>query len=91
MSNQYRIVTLGDFLKIPADRIEDCMKELSGHLLAMRMTLDNFGLEPQGNEVKSFTWDDDGKEDFEIKATVGDEVIKAKFTKEAKADAEGLK
>lgn len=88
MGKQYRIESLGDFLKLPADRIEDCMRELTGHLLAMRMTLDSFDLEPLGNEVKSFTWDDDGKQDLEIKASVGDEVIKAKFTKEAKADAE---
>lgn len=88
MGKQYRIESLGDFLKLPADRIEDCMRELTGHLLAMRLTLDSFDLEPQGNEVKSFTWDDDGNQDLEIKASVGDEVIKAKFTKEAKADAE---
>lgn len=88
MSKQYRIESLGDFLKLPADRIEDCMRELTGHLLEMRMTLDSFNLEPQGNEVKSFTWDDDGKQDLKIKASVGDEVIKAKFTKEARADAE---
>lgn len=89
MSKQYRIETLGDFLKIPADRIEDCMKELACHLTAIRMTIDNFGLEPQGNEVKSFTWDDDGKENLAIKATVGDELIEVKFTKEPKADTEG--
>ena len=40
MSNQYRIETLGDFLKIPADRIEECMKELACHLTAMRMTIE---------------------------------------------------
>lgn len=89
MTKQYRIETLGDFLKIPADRIEECMKELACHLTAMRMTIDNFGLEPQGNEVKSFTWEDDGKQDLEIKASVGDETINVKFSKEPKADTEG--
>ncbi|MCE6007617.1 hypothetical protein [Acinetobacter soli] len=89
MGKQYRIESLSDFLKLPANRIEECMRELTGHLLAMRMTLDSFDLEPQGNEIKSFTWDDDGKQDLEIKASVGDEVIKAKFTKEPKADTEG--
>ena len=89
MSKQYRIETLGDFLKIPADRIEECMEELACHLTAMRMTIDDFGLEPQGNEVKSYTWVDGGKQDLEIKISFGEEAISVKFSKEPKADTEG--
>ncbi|MBF6687479.1 hypothetical protein HN258_04760 [Acinetobacter baumannii] len=81
MSNKYKIESLGDFLKIPADRIKDCLAELGDHLFAMRQTIDNFGVEPTGNEVKSFTWEDDGKQDLAIKATVGEEVVEVKFTK----------
>ncbi|MGQ1216104.1 hypothetical protein ACT4Z6_16175 [Acinetobacter baumannii] len=47
----------------------------------MRQTIDNFSVEPTGNEVKSFTWEDDGKQDLAIKATVGEEVVEVKFTK----------
>lgn len=81
MNNKYKIESLGDFLKIPADRIKDCLEELGEHLFAMRQTIDNFGVEPTGNEVKTFTWEDDGKQDLAIKATVGEEVVEVKFTK----------
>lgn len=81
MSDKYKIESLDDFLKIPADRIKDCLAELGDHLFEMRQTIDNFGVEPTGNEVKSFTWEDDGKQDLAIKATIGDEVVEMKFTK----------
>ena len=81
MSEKYKIESLGDFLKIPSDRIKDCLAELSEHLFAIRQTLDSFGLEPTGNEVKSFTWEDDGKKDVTVKATMGEEVIEVKFRK----------
>ncbi|QNY28439.1 hypothetical protein IC763_05920 [Acinetobacter seifertii] len=81
MNEKYKIESLGDFLKIPADRIKDCLAELGEHLFSMRQTIDNFGVEPTGDEVKSFTWEDDGKQDLAIKATIGDEVVEMKFTK----------
>lgn len=81
MSNQYRIEQLGDFLKVPADRIHDCMKELADHFQALRQTLDNFGLEAQGDELKKFTWQDDGKQDLTLKVTNDDAVMTVKLSK----------
>lgn len=82
MSNQYRIEQLGDFLKVPADRIQECMKELADHLQAMRQTIDNFGLEAQGDELKTFTWQDDGKQDLTLRVTHGEAEVTVKLSKD---------
>lgn len=66
MSKIYKIETVGDFLKVPSDRIHDCLSELADQLKPVMIGLESLGLNSTGSEVKTFTWEDDGKRDLNI-------------------------
>ena len=51
-------------------------------LKLMRQTLDNFGLEAQGDELKTFTWQDDGKQDLTLRVTHGEAEVTVKLSKD---------
>ncbi|TCB79375.1 hypothetical protein E0H89_03740 [Acinetobacter sp. ANC 3781] len=66
MTNVYKIESIGDFLKIPSDRIHACLNEMANHMSEFKAGLEVLGIEPTGAEIKTFTWEDDGKNDLNI-------------------------
>lgn len=66
MTNIYKIESIGDFLKIPSDRIHVCLQEMADHMAEFKAGLEALGIEPTGVEIKTFTWEDDGKNDLNI-------------------------
>ena len=66
MTKVYKIESIGDFLKIPSDRIHVCLNEMASHMSEFKAELEVLGIEPTGAEIKTFTWEDDGKNDLNI-------------------------
>ena len=66
MTNIYKIESIGDFLKIPSDRIHVCLQEMADHMAEFKAGLEALGVEQTGAEIKTFTWEDDGKNDLNI-------------------------
>jgi len=66
MTDTYKIESIGDFLKIPSDRIHVCLQEMADHMAEFKAELEALGIEPTGAEIKTFTWEDDGKNDLNI-------------------------
>jgi hypothetical protein len=65
--NTYRINTLQDFLKVPSDRLADCLSEFAGYLDILRSLTGSV----EGVTWKStFVWVDDGRRDLSVKLTV---------------------
>jgi len=56
--NEYEIETVEDFLMVPEDRIDDCLKDFKSMLEDLR---DAVEVCPDGSIFQSFTWIDDGK------------------------------
>lgn len=83
MSETYEIKTIGDFLKIPSDRISICLKEMAEHLPVVRANLEMLGIEPTGKEINVFTWVDDGKKDLTVSLNCGDESLVVKLSKDS--------
>ena len=73
MSKEYKLTTLQDILdKVPADRIEDCMKELATMFTDAKglceVTLKGQGKEYEAGDItlpEFITWIDDGKGDIQ--------------------------
>jgi hypothetical protein len=66
----YEIATVADFLTVPEDRWDACLKdfrEFLGLASALKETADVMadllGADKDKNKVESFTWIDDGKEE----------------------------
>ncbi len=64
----YEIKTVADFLKVPEQRREACMKEFLDFLTLAGATVgaanalaDLMGLDKSQNRVEAFTWIDDGE------------------------------
>ncbi|WP_312968986.1 hypothetical protein [Acinetobacter gerneri] len=66
MNNQYKINNIGDFLKIPSDRVRDCFMEMADHFEQVKASLELLGIEPSGAEIQTFTWEDDGKKNLSL-------------------------
>ncbi len=66
MTEIYKIELIGDFLKIPSDRIHVCLQEMADHMAEFKAGLEALDIEPTGAEIKTFTWEDDGKNDLNI-------------------------
>lgn len=69
MSNEYEIIHVADFLKVPEDRLDACLKEFKtfveisrAHSELIEAVTETLGIEAK-SEVQSFTWvdDDEGK------------------------------
>lgn len=54
MSEEYRIVTIADFDKVPDDRLSACVQEFVSCLFEFRQ------LRHAGLRLETFTWVDDG-------------------------------
>lgn len=71
--NEYRIETVADFLNVPEDRIEDCLKEFADFIELSRAMLQaaSFMAQIMGIEDKSkigaYTWIDDGKKEKTVR------------------------
>ena len=66
-AKEYTIKTLEDFLTVPEDRLEDCLKEFKSFIEILRpikdlikATGDTFGVEA-GAIAEAFVWIDDDK------------------------------
>ena len=70
MSKEYDIKTIGDFLKVPADRLEDCLAEfkMACDFVTSTMEVANISVDQLGkSDFHSFTWIDDGKQEKFLK------------------------
>lgn len=69
----YEIKNVGDFLKIPEDRLDDCLKEFPRYLdilrvvVSMANTLSSITGKDEGVKDTAFIWVDDGKEEATIR------------------------
>jgi hypothetical protein len=71
---QYTIQTVGDFLKVPEDRLDACLEEFKTFLEQSRsfMEIANalagiMGADKSQNAVKGFVWIDDGEKNVTIR------------------------
>lgn len=71
---QYTIQTVGDFLKVPEDRLDACLEEFKtfleqGHaFMEMANALAGIlGADKLKNAVKGFVWIDDGEKNVTIR------------------------
>ena len=62
---EYKIDNIRDFLKVPMNRLDDCLKEFCGFIAMTRSSLDIIEETGMGTsadmEIVSFTWVDDGE------------------------------
>lgn len=73
---EYKIETIQDFLKVPEDRIDDCLVEFKEFLEMLRamytvaeISAKTLGLDCSNEDLLrfcAFEWVDDGKRDVEI-------------------------
>ena len=76
---QYTIQTVGDFLKVPEDRLDACLEEFKTFLEQGRafMEMANalagiLGADKSQNAVKGFVWIDDGEKNVTIRISPND-------------------
>ena len=76
---QYTIQTVGDFLKVPEDRLDACLEEFKTFLdqsrafLAMADAMAGIlGAEKNQNAVRGFIWIDDGEKNVTIRISPSD-------------------
>jgi hypothetical protein len=76
---QYTIQTVGDFLKVPEDRLDACLEEFKTLLEQGRafMEMANalagiLGADKLKNAVKGFVWIDDGEKNVTIRISPND-------------------
>ena len=76
---QYTIQTVGDFLKVPEDRLDACLEEFKTFLDQSRafMEMANalagiMGADKLKNAVKGFVWIDDGEKNVTIRISPND-------------------
>lgn len=60
MTEEYKLAKIEDFLKLPADRIHDCMAELADHFCSLKSSMELMSLTPDVIELNGMTWIDDG-------------------------------
>lgn len=75
----YELATLHDLLKVPADRLEFCLRDLQ---LALAVHVLAFGEAAEGVKFGPMTWIDDGKHDVDLSAN-GKPLLSLKTTKAA--------
>lgn len=70
---QYTIQTVGDFLKVPEDRLDACLEEFKTFLEQSRAfmemadaTADLVGEDKSKNIVQAYVWIDDGEKNVTI-------------------------
>ena len=79
---QYTIQTVGDFLKVPEDRLDACLEEFKtfleqGRAFMAFMEMANalagiMGADKLKNAVKGFVWIDDGEKNVTIRISPND-------------------
>lgn len=76
---QYTIQTVGDFLKVPEDRLDACLEEFKTFLEQSRSFLtmadamaDLLGADKSQNAVQGFVWIDDGEKNVTIRISPSD-------------------
>ena len=80
MTKTYEIRTLSDFLKVPNDRIEDCLKEFAVSLEFLKANHELMGLE--NGQMEFFNWTDDGKKNITADFKFGKDVIRSEVKEE---------
>lgn len=66
MVDIYKIETVADFLKVPEDRLDDCLKEFAAWVVISKSMIGFSDSCGAGLEVIGFTWVDDGKNDITV-------------------------
>jgi hypothetical protein len=74
----YAVTTLHDLLRVPIDRLTDCLRDIETGLMLHHLT---FGERAAEVKFKTVTWIDDGARDVTLRA--GDEEYTLKVTADA--------
>lgn len=81
MTKEYKLAKIEDFLKLPADRIHDCMAELADHFCNLKLSMELMSLTPDLMGLDKMVWVDDGGK--YVKTTINfegsDEVIRIQY------------
>lgn len=88
MNNTYTIEKITDILKIPADRIHDCMKEIADQFVQLSATLNASGVDLDDVEFDQeiITWVDDGKNNATATIRIDEEVMRIEVSKDPAND-----
>ncbi|MDR6542928.1 hypothetical protein ABIC56_002903 [Acinetobacter bereziniae] len=88
MTKSYKIEKISDLLKIPSDRIHDCLNEIADSFVQLAVIVETNGMKIDEIifDQESFTWVDDGKKYAVSTIRVDDEVLEIKTFKEPEHD-----
>ena len=73
---EYSIAQLDDFLKVPVDRLDDCLTEFRDYLNCLRISAETFqdfakSMGAKGEvSLGEFVWIDDGKRDVTVRLQI---------------------
>lgn len=88
MTKEYQLAKIEDFLKLPADRIHDCMADLADHFCNLKASMELLDLPPEAMGLDKMIWIDDGGK--YVKTTIGfegsDEVVQFQYGEVPKND-----
>ena len=78
MSEVYKIEKITDLLKIPADRIHDCLTEIADQFIQLKATIEATGVDIDDVEFDQevIHWVDDGKRNATATIKIDNQVLK---------------
>ena len=76
-NKSYTIEKITDLLKIPPDRMHDCMNEIADQFIQLQATLIAQGINPSDVKFDQevMTWVDDGMRQSKATIKIGDKVL----------------
>jgi hypothetical protein len=75
--SEYRIETLNDLLKVPSDKLDECLR---GIQYAIELHHLAFGVDGAGTPINSITWKDDGDMSVRVSDMDGNPVLALEVT-----------
>lgn len=84
MTKSYEIRSITDILRIPADRIHDCLSEVADQFVQLSATLTAQGIDLDDVEFdqEAITWVDDGKKNATATIRIDEDVLRVQVSKE---------
>lgn len=88
MTKSYEIRNITDILRIPADRIHDCLSEVADQFVQLSATLKAAGVDLNNVEFDQevITWVDDGKKTATATIRIDEDVLRVQVSKEPSYD-----
>ncbi|NHB56987.1 hypothetical protein G9F32_02920 [Acinetobacter sp. 194] len=88
MTNTYEIRNITDILRIPANRIHDCLSEIADQFVQLSAILTASGVDLNNVEFDQevITWVDDGKKNATATVRIDEEVLRVQVGQEPSND-----